>query len=110
VDVGNIKGLPYLAANQPATLYYEQGTKQEIVGVWIQPGSPQSASPATTGQSSPGASGQSPPSAAGGQGSPSASVPAAQSLDGVVEAIGMAGLQLRTSDGHSLTVGAADVG
>ena len=38
VDASNITGLPYLASNQPATLYYEQGQRQEIVGVWIQPG------------------------------------------------------------------------
>jgi len=125
VDVGNIKGLPYLAANQPATLYYEQGTKQEIVGVWIQPGSgsEKSAPSATTGQSSSRESGQSFPSAAGGspsgggqssppaggQTSPSASVPAAQSLDGVVESIGMSDLKLRTSEGRSLTVDTSNV-
>src|SRR5262249_35774562 len=33
IDVGSINGLPYLAANEPATLYYEQGSKQEVVGV-----------------------------------------------------------------------------
>src|SRR5262249_43808500 len=117
-------GLPYLAANQPATLYYEQEAKKEIVGVWIQPGSgpvaqsqsagtpasppasQQSAPPATTGQNSPGANGQSSPSASG---SPSAGVPAAQSLDGVVESMGMSELNLRTSDGQSLTVDTSNV-
>ena len=35
VDTSQIRGLPYFAANTPATLIYEQGSKQEIVGVWI---------------------------------------------------------------------------
>lgn len=81
VDVGKVNGLPYLAANQPATLYYEQGPKQEIVGVWIQPGAGQAAAS-----------------------QPSASVPSAQSLEGRVESIGVGSLTLQTSAGPSVTV------
>jgi len=47
VDTSQIRGLPYLAANTPATLIYEQGPKQEINAVWIEAGdSAVSASPA----------------------------------------------------------------
>jgi hypothetical protein len=77
VDVSRVHGLPYLAANQPATLYYEQGPKQEIQAVWLEPGSTQ-------------------PSA-----SPS---PAGQSLQGKVETIGVSTLTLQTSDGKTVTV------
>jgi len=97
VDVGNIKGLPYLAANQPATLYYEQGSRQEIVGVWIQPGTSAAA------QQQPGA-GQASPSSAGSKTSPSASVPSPQSLEGVVESVGVSQLTLQTSAGRAITV------
>jgi len=87
IDVGSINGLPYLAANQPATLYYEQGPKQEVVGVWIQPG---------TGQ------------VAQTQPSPSASV-STQSVEGVVDSIAMSEIKMRTSDGRSLTVDTSGV-
>ena len=83
IDVGSINGLPYLAANQPATLYYEQGSKQEVVGVWIQPGTGPDAQT---------------------QLSPCASVPTTQSVDGVVDFIAMSEIKMRTSDGRSLTV------
>ena len=104
VDVSNINGLPYLAANQPATLYYEQGSRQEIVGVWVQPGSgPPSASQQNTSQT---ASPQStPPSAS----APSASVSSPQSIDGRVESIGVAELKLQTSDGRAVTVDTSGV-
>jgi hypothetical protein len=98
VDVGNIKGLSYLAANQPATLYYEQGSRQEIVGVWIQPGTSAAAQ-----QPQPGA-GQASPSSPGSQTSPSASVPSPQSLEGVVESVGVSQLTLQTSAGRAITV------
>ena len=92
VDVANINGLPYLAANQPATLYYEQSSKQEIVGVWVQPGS----GPASASQ-------QNTPSA------PSASVSSPQSIEGLVESIGVAELKLQTSDGQAITVDTSGV-
>src|SRR5882762_3192037 len=90
VDVSNLNGLPYLAPNQPATLYYEQGPRQEIVGVWIQPGTAGASAPSTGA-----------PSAS----APSASVSAAaQSLDGSVESVGVSELKLQTSDGRSVVV------
>lgn len=93
VDVSNIKGLPYLAANQPATLYYEQGARQEIVGVWIQPGSSQAAaSPATPAPASP-----------------SASVPSPQSLEGRVESMGVSELRLQTTDGRVVSIDTSGV-
>jgi hypothetical protein len=101
VDIGNINGLPYLTVNQPATLYYEQGPKQEIVGVWIQPGTGQAA------QTS-GPAGQTSPTTAA-QTSPSASVPSTQSVDGVVESIAMSELKVRTTDGRALTVDTSGV-
>jgi len=137
VDVGSINGLPYLAANQPATLYYEQGSRQEIVGVWIQPGtsasaqssgasesrsggstsapssdadraspSARSSPPPTGAQSSPSATGvQSSPPPNGAQSSPSASVSSdAQSVEGVVQSLGISELTLQTAHGSSMTV------
>ena len=101
IDVGNINGLPYLAANQPATLYYEQGPKQEVVGIWIQPGSPPAA------QTSP-AGNQTAPTT-NGQTSPSASVSTTQSVEGVVESLAMSELKMRTADGRSLTVDTSGV-
>jgi hypothetical protein len=95
IDVGKINGLPYLAANQPATLYYEQGSRQEIVGVWIQPGS------------GGGQAATSPPR--GSQTSPSASIGATQSVDGVVDSIAVSEMKMRTTDGRSLTVDTSGV-
>lgn len=82
VDVSRVHGLPYLAANQPVTLYYEQGPKQEIQGVWLEPGSTQpSASP-----------------------SPLSTPGAGQSLRGKVETIGVSTLTLQTAEGKMVTV------
>ena len=82
VDVSRVHGLPYLAANQPATLYYEQGPKQEIQAVWLQPGTTQpSASP-----------------------SPASTPAAGQSLQGRIETIGVSTLTLQTPDGKTVTV------
>ena len=81
VDVSRVHGLPYLAANQPATLYYEQGAQQEIQAVWLEPGTAStqpSASPAPTN--------------------------VGQSLQGKVETIGVSTLTLQTSDGKTVTV------
>src|SRR6267143_60105 len=95
VDVSNINGLPYLAPNQPATLYYEQGPRQEIVGVWISPGTAGASAPSTGA-----------PSAS----APSASVSAAaQSLEGSVESVGVSELKLQTSDGRSVVVDTSGV-
>jgi len=84
VDVGQMNGLPYLAANQPATLYYEQGSNQQIVGVWLQPGAAQpSASPSSSGTTS---------------------ATQASSLRGLVESIGISSFRLQTSDGRAVDV------
>jgi hypothetical protein len=99
VDVSNINGLPYLAANAPATLYYEQGSKQEIVGVWVQPGTAQGSA------SSP----NTPPSTSASANTPSASVSSPQSIEGLVESIGVAELKLQTSEGQSITVDTSGV-
>ena len=139
VDVSKINGLPYLAANQPATLYYEQGSRQEVVGVWIEPGTSTSAqnrasqhqrgtassatpsdaeraSQPSTSTSQPSTSqpstsqpsndGQSP----GAQSSPSASVATgSESIEGVVQSLGMSQLTLRTSQGTPMTVDTSGV-
>ncbi len=79
VDVSRVHGLPYLAPNQPATLYYEQGSKQEIQAVWLEPGTAQpSASPSPTSVD--------------------------QSVQGKVETIGVSTLTLQTRDGKTVTV------
>ena len=94
VDVSQIRGLPYLAANTPATLIYEQGPKQEILGVWIEPGDAAvSASPATE------------PSAS----LPSGAVGAGQKLEGLVESVGMSDLTVQTADGRRIQVDTAGV-
>jgi hypothetical protein len=102
VDVSNINGLPYLAANQPATLYYEQGAQQQIVGVWIQPGTAAAQQPNTDRNTS-----QQPNTDR--DTSPSASVPSAQSLDGVVESLGVSQLTLQTSAGRAVMVDTSGV-
>ena len=113
IDVGNISGLPYLAANQPATLYYEQGSRQEVVGVWIQPGSAQATQPQPPTTAAPSSSSSGNPTASTptassqsstSQTSPSASVPGTRSIEGVVDSIAMSELKLRATDGRSLTV------
>ena len=114
VEVGNISGLPYLAVSQPATLYYEQGSRQEIVGVWIQPATTQAAQPQAPTSSSPPppTSAGSPASSSQSSGSqtpPSASVPGAQSFEGVVDSIAMSELKLRSTDGRSLSVDTSGV-
>ena len=110
VDISNVHGLPYLSANQPATLYYEQGPQQEIVAVWIEPGeSGQSPSSASAPTASPSASTSAPtasPSASTSAptASPSASTTSAQSLRGQVQTIGVSSLTLQTGDGRTVTV------
>src|SRR6185503_1388539 len=102
VDVSQIRGLPYLAANTPATLIYEQGPKQEILGVWIEPGDAAvSASPA----SEPAATTGSQPSAS----LPSGAAGAGQKLEGLVESVGMSELTVQTADGRRVQVDTAGV-
>src|SRR6185369_4803998 len=103
VDTSQIRGLPYLAANTPATLIYEQGPKQEINAVWIEAGdSAVSASPASEPASAP----------AGSQ--PAASLPsgapgAGEKLEGLVESVGMSELTVQTTDGRHVRVDTAGV-
>jgi len=104
VDTSQIRGLPYLAANTPATLIYEQGPKQEINAVWIEAGdSAVSASPAAE------------PAASQPKGSqPAASLPsgaagAGQKLEGLVESVGMSELTVQTADGRHIRVDTAGV-
>ncbi len=91
VDVSRVHGLPYLAANQPATLYYEQGSQQEIQAVWLEPGTA-GTQPAGTQPSA------SPSPATGGQ-----------SLQGKVQAIGVSTLTLQTPDGRTVNVDTSGV-
>jgi translation initiation factor IF-1 len=103
VDTSQIRGLPYLAANTPATLIYEQGPKQEINAVWIEAGdSAVSASPAAEPAAQP----------AGPQ--PAASLPsgapgAGEKLEGLVESVGMSELTVQTADGRHVRVDIAGV-
>ena len=102
VDTSQVRGLPYIAPNTPATLIYEQGSKQEVRAVWIEPGDAAvSASPAT--EPAPSASGSASPSASGSA-SPSASLPTSQKLEGLVESVGMSELTVQTSDGRHVHV------
>lgn len=103
VDVTRVHGLPYLAADQPATLYYEQGPKQEVVAVWIEPGT---ATPPSASQpsASPTPAPATPPPA---DPSPSASV--GQTLEGRVQTIGISTLTVQTADGRTITVDTSGV-
>jgi len=101
VDTSQIRGLPYLAANTPATLIYEQGPKQEILGVWIEPGdTAASASPAME----PAASGSQPSASL-----PSPNAPAGQKLEGLVESIAASEITVQTTDGRHIRVDTANV-
>jgi len=91
VDTSQIRGLPYFAANTPATLIYEQGPKQEIVGVWIEQGET--------------AASASQPSAS----LPSPNAPAGQKLEGLVESIAASEITVQTTDGRHIRVDTASV-
>lgn len=109
VDVSQIRGLPYLPDNQPATLFYEQGPQQNIVAVWIEPGDAQtSTSPTSSGTSSTSStSGGTSSTSSTSSGTPSASPTSAgseQRVQGLVESVGMGTLRLQQSGGDSLTV------
>jgi len=113
VDTSQLRGLPFLASNTPATLIYEQGPKQEIVAVWIEPGDmPASASPGMEPSTSRSAGS---PGAAMPSGSqPSASLPsgaagAGQKLEGLVESIGVSEMTVQTTDGRHIKVDTAGV-
>jgi len=95
VDVSNINGLPYLAPNQPATLYYEQGPRQEIVGVWISPARPGRARLRRAHRRR-----VRPPRACRRRRSP---------LEVRSESVGVSELKLQTSDGRSVVVDTSGV-
>ena len=103
VDTSQIRGLPYLAPNTPATLIYEQGSKQEIVAVWIEPGD-MSASASPAMEPAAGAPGSQPSASL-----PSPNAPAGQKLEGLVESVGMSELTVQTTDGRHIKVDTAGV-
>ena len=96
VETSRIRGLPAFKANDPATLIYEQGPRQEIVAVWLEPGD-------ITGA----ASTASPSASSPADVAPSASLPSRQTVEGTVESLGRSGLTLQTSDGRRLEVDAS---
>ena len=102
VDTSQIRGLPYLAANTPATLIYEQGAKQEIQAVWIEPGDLAASASPTMEPANP--SGSQPSASL-----PSPNAPAGQRLEGLVESIGVSNLMVQTADGRRITVDTANV-
>lgn len=103
VDTSQIRGLPYLAPNTAATLIYEQGSKQEIQAVWIEPGD-MSASASPAMEPAAGTSGSQPSASL-----PSPNAPAGQKLEGLVESVGMSELTVQTSDGRHIKVDTAGV-
>ena len=104
VDTSQIRGLPYLSPNMPATLIYEQGAKQEILAVWIEPGDTAASASPTMESAAPGASGTQPSASL-----PSASAPSGEKLDGLVESIDVSGLTVQSADGRHIKVDTANV-
>lgn len=109
VDTSQIRGLPYLASNAPATLIYEQGPKQEILGVWIEPGdTAASASPGMEPSASQ-PSGSQPSGSQPAASLPSGAAGAGQKLEGLVETIGASDMTVQTTDGRHIRVDTANV-
>jgi hypothetical protein len=100
VDVSQIRGLPFFSSNQPATLIYEQGPQQQIVAVWIEPGD--GAAAGTGGMPQPSAS----PSSSAPIGAPQGT---GQTVQGMVNSLGLNTLSLQTSDGRTMSVDTAGV-
>jgi hypothetical protein len=100
IDVSQIRGLPYIANNTPATLIYQQGPKQEIQAVWIEPGDASASASPTTTTTQPSAS----TSTQTGATSSSATSPGGQTLKGMVQTVGLSDLTLKTADGKDVTV------
>jgi translation initiation factor IF-1 len=96
VATSSIRGLPALKANDPATLIYEQGPRQELVAVWIEPGD------AAGGATSPGSLGST-----ASDPMPSASLPDRRTVRGTVESIDTTGLTLQLRDGRRMEVDAS---
>jgi hypothetical protein len=95
VETSRLRGLPAFKPNDPATLIYEQGPRQEIVAVWLEPGD-------VTGGTSTSSPSTSPSDVA-----PSASLPSRQTVEGTVETLGRSRLTLQTSDGRRVEVDAS---
>jgi hypothetical protein len=99
VDTSQIRGLPHIAPNTPATLIYEQGPKQELLAVWIEPGdAAASASPSMEPAATQPSASQ--PSAS----LPSSASPAGQKLEGLVESVGLSDLTIQTTDNRRIRV------
>jgi hypothetical protein len=105
VDVATIRGLPPLAPKEPATLYYEQGPRHQVVGVWVEPravtawpppSAPQPPSIGTAPQPSAGMPGPRP----GGE---------LQSVHGLIESVDLSGFTLSADDGRRLAVDTAQL-
>jgi hypothetical protein len=103
LDTSQVRGLPSFAANEPATLIYEQGPRQEILMVWIEPGDAPAAAaaPANAPPTAPGSPTGSPPLSSDRT---AAAPPDAQRLEGVVETVGLAELTLQTTEGRRVPV------
>jgi hypothetical protein len=110
VDTSKIRGLPYLAPNTPATLIYEQGSKQEVQAVWIEAGDTAASASPTLEPSRSSAS--QPPDTSASQPSaslPSPNAPAGQKLEGLVESIAASEITVQTADGRHIRVNTANV-
>ena len=90
VATSSIRGLPALKANDPATLIYEQGPRQELVAVWIEPGDASGSLGSTVSDPTP-----------------SASLPDRRTVQGTVESIAATGLTLQLGDGGRMEVDAS---
>jgi hypothetical protein len=117
VTTAQIRGLPAFKANDPATLIYEQGPRQELVAVWLEPGDIAGAAAGVTGapgsSTMPGSIGS--PGTPGSTGSaggpmPSASLPDRQTVQGTVESVATTGLTLSLGDGRRMEVDASGLG
>jgi len=104
VDTSQIRGLPYFANNTPATLIYEQGPRQEIVGVWIEQGETAASASPTAEPAKSAASGSQPSASL-----PSPNAPAGQKLEGLVESIAASEITVQTTDGRHIRVDTASV-
>jgi hypothetical protein len=100
VATSSIRGLPAFQPNDPVTLIYEQGPRQELVAVWLEPGDAAGAATGATG--APGSLGST-----GSEPMPSASLPDRRTVQGTVESIDTAGLTLQLGDGSRLEVDAS---
>ncbi len=83
LDISAIKGLPSLTRGEPATLVYEQGARQGVVAIWIEPGVGAPAASIDTSRTAP---------------------DALQRVHGLVDSVRVGGFTLLADDGRTLTV------